>query len=233
MRMFQVGGCVRDKLMGIESKDIDFAVEAESFHAMEAELVDQGFEIFTENPEFFVIRAHFPRDHEQFGKTTADFVLCRRDGFSTDSRRPDQVFPGTLFDDLARRDFTMNAIAQGLDGELIDPHGGVKDIENGVIRFVGDPHTRLQEDGLRAIRGLRFMVTKGFIMHSQTWNQINASSTIRFLNAVSTERIRDELHKMFWHDTIKSFDLLNTINPNLLEAILRPGIKLLPSMKGN
>lgn len=228
-----VGGCVRDKLMGIDSKDIDFAVECESFDVMRAELVAQGFEIFTENPEFFVIRAHFPKTHEQFGKTTADFVLCRRDGFSTDSRRPDQVFAGTLLDDLARRDFTMNAIAQGLDGELIDPHGGEHDIEWGIIRFVCDPHTRLQEDGLRAIRGLRFMVTKNFHMHADSWDAINATSTIRFLNAVSTERIRDELHKMFWHDTIKSFDLLNTINPNLLEAILRPGIKLLPSMKGN
>lgn len=229
--VFEVGGCVRDSLMGIKSKDIDFAVEASSFDAMRDMLMREGFEIFLETPQFFTIRAHFPRTHEQFGKTTADFVLCRRDGFSSDARRPDEVFVGTLFDDLARRDFTMNAIARTMTGELIDPFDGQKDIADRKIRFVGEPMERLREDGLRALRALRFSITKGFMIDKPAMKAINSLETAELLASVSTERVREELHKMFLADTIGSLDLLNhVVSRELFRAVFRPGLKLLPTM---
>jgi tRNA nucleotidyltransferase/poly(A) polymerase len=231
MRMWKVGGCVRDALLGKESKDIDFAVEAESYEAMLAELEGQGFEIFEPRPLFATVRAHFPRDHEQFGKTTADFVLCRRDGFSSDGRRPDEIFAGTLMDDLARRDFTMNAIALDPESDaLIDPFDGQSDILLGVIRFVGDPMTRLREDSLRALRALRFSITKGFTIVPESLVAIESPETAERLVSVSTERVRDELHKMFIHDTPASFALLASVPDHLRSAILRPGLKLLPTM---
>jgi tRNA nucleotidyltransferase (CCA-adding enzyme) len=229
MRMFKVGGCVRDALLGLRSKDIDFAVEAESFEAMREGLVTEGFEIFLETPQFLTIRARFPVG-SVFSTTTADFVLCRRDGFSSDNRRPDEVFAGTLMDDLARRDFTMNAIAEDLDGTLIDPFGGQKDIANGIIRFVGEPMERIREDSLRALRGMRFVITKGFSMDRAAWAAVQDPETAELLVSVSTERVRDELHKMFLANTPASFEMLSNVEPHLREAILRPGLKLLPSM---
>ena len=115
-------------------------------------------------PEFLTIRAQVPASEAKLLARTkvADFVLCRKDSASGDGRRPDSVEPGTVLDDLARRDFTMNAIARDVQtGEVLDPHGGREDIKWKTLRFVGDPMTRIREDGLRVLRGLRFMITKG------------------------------------------------------------------------
>lgn len=232
MRIFEVGGCVRDTLIDPtkKAKDIDFACEVESFDAMRDALVGRGFEIFVETPEFFTIRAHFPKDHPQHGRTTADFVMCRKDGFSSDGRRPDFVEVGTLADDLARRDFTMNAIARTLDGTLIDPFDGRADINDRLIRFVGEPMERIREDGLRILRALRFNITLGFTLEVATSVAITERESAELLRSVSTERVRDELHKMFLADTPRAFEVLSGAPSHLRDAILRPGLKLLPSM---
>src|SRR5687768_11467708 len=103
IRFFRVGGCVRDELLGIESKDIDFAVEADSFEAMRDAVHARCSKVFLETPEFLTIRGLDP----DIG--AVDFVLCRKDGPTKDGRRPEFVEPGTILDDLARRDFTVNA----------------------------------------------------------------------------------------------------------------------------
>jgi tRNA nucleotidyltransferase/poly(A) polymerase len=114
---------------------------------------------------------------------------------------------------------------------LIDPFGGQADIERRIIRFVGKPMERLREDGLRALRGLRFSITKNFAFDPETFAAINEPETAELLANVSTERVREELHKMFLTDTIASLDLLShLISRELFEAIFRPGLKLLPSM---
>src|SRR4051812_36297006 len=118
VHLYEVGGHVRDSLLGIKSKDIDFAVEAESFMELFNWLNAQKFDIFLITEEYGTIRARFPKGHVNAG-LTADFVLCRKDGNYSDGRRPDSVSPGTIFDDLARRDFTVNAMARDLEtGEL-------------------------------------------------------------------------------------------------------------------
>src|SRR4051812_9903063 len=104
-KIYLVGGAVRDKIMNITPKDLDYSIECESFDAMRQYIIDRGGTIFLETPQYFTIRAKVP----ELG--AADFVLCRRDGMYKDNRRPETVEVGTIFDDLARRDFTMNAIA--------------------------------------------------------------------------------------------------------------------------
>lgn len=226
IRFFQVGGCVRDGLLGVPTKDIDFAVEAPSFEAMAEAVVARCTKVFTDNDgfvgeKFFTIRGIDP----ELG--AVDFVLCRKDGPSTDGRRPDFVDPGSILEDLARRDFTVNAMALTDGGELLDPHGGQADLEAGLLRFVGDPADRLREDALRAFRALRFSVTKDFTMVPSTAFAIGRMKPGAF-DAVSTDRIRDELHKMFAKDTPKSLSTLIQF-PIMLEVAFDRGLWLKPT----
>ena len=111
MKIYQVGGSVRDEFLNIKSKDIDYAVEADSFGDMRKYMIDNGYNIFLETPQYFTIRAKFPDSHE-CNHLVADFALCRIDGQYSDGRRPDKVHRATIHEDLSRRDFTINAIAK-------------------------------------------------------------------------------------------------------------------------
>lgn len=230
MKMYRVGGAVRDEMMGRVSKDQDFACEVDSFDQMRTQLVEDGYEIFVETPQFLTIRAHFPRSHPEFGKTTADFVMCRSDGPTADHRRPEFVTPGTIFDDLARRDFTMNAIAIDEDGVVLDPHNGRSAIKEQTIDFVGEPMERIREDALRVMRALRFTVTLGFNMSPQTERAVRSDETAELLMHVSVERIRDELYKMFAHDTPNAMGWIVDMPDALQKAIFRGQIRLLPTL---
>jgi tRNA nucleotidyltransferase (CCA-adding enzyme) len=226
---FKVGGCVRDELLGVDTKDIDFAVEADSYAAMRDHLVTEGFRIYQEREEFLAIRAQFPASHQHAG-LNADFVLCRADGPSTDKRRPDFVQAGTILDDLARRDFTVNAMAKDMNGVLIDPYYGKHDLETGWLRFVGNPSDRLAEDGLRAFRGVRFEITKKLTLDLDAERAIRSLSPDDF-DGVSTERMRDELMLMFAHDPWLSLDVLAREFQNLLDVVLERGIWFKPTME--
>jgi len=238
---FEVGGCVRDSLLGIASKDIDFSVVApvgvfatadSAFLAMEAQLAEQGFQIFESRREFLTIRARVPKGHALEARTTvADFVLARKDGPYTDGRRPDWVVPGTLLDDLARRDFTVNAIARAIDGTLIDPFDGQRDIKDRVISFVGNAETRIREDGLRILRAFRFEITKGFMMDSEAWDAVRSEFGAEMLGKQKVERVREELVKMFKADTLKSLSLLCDLPGHTRAAIFRDGLRLDATMK--
>jgi tRNA nucleotidyltransferase (CCA-adding enzyme) len=234
-QFYEVGGCVRDSLLGLSSKDVDFSVVApdgfntadSAFLAMEAQLTEQGFQIFESRREFLTIRARVPKGHELGARTAvADFVLARRDGPYSDGRRPDWVAPGTLADDLARRDFSVNALARGVDGTLIDLFGGVEDLGASLLRFVGDPTKRIAEDGLRVMRGLRFHVTKGFDVEAETWKALISEFAAEKLSKVSVERVREELNKMFRANTLHSLRLLGELPQHTQEAIFRDGLRL-------
>lgn len=240
--MFQfaeVGGAVRDKFLGIDSKDVDFVAVPtqqfdtadDAFDALVVHLKEQGFKIFLETPQFFTVRAQVPDGHVLKERTNvADFVLARKDGPSSDGRRPDFVLPGTLMDDLERRDFTVNAMAI-LDGELIDPFGGREDLQNNLLKFVGNPRDRIAEDGLRVMRALRFHVTKGFDVDAGTWDAVNSDFAAEMLGKVSVERIREELEKMFFADTLWSLDVLNSVRSSVQKAIFRDGLRLMPTLR--
>lgn len=229
IKMFEVGGCVRDDLLGIASKDIDFAVEAPSFEAMRESLTGDGFTIFLETPEFFTIRARFPRGSARNG-LTADFVLCRSDGPMTDGRRPDFVLAGTIFDDLRRRDFTVNAMARDEDGVILDPHEGRVDLLTGVLRAVGDPFDRLEEDALRVLRAIRFCVTKGFALEERLRFAMQSPMIADRLATVSKERQREELLKAMHHDTLATLDMLADFRL-IREAVLADGLWLKPTLE--
>lgn len=232
MRTYEVGGAIRDSLLGIESKDVDFAVEAESFEAMRDELIAQGFKVFLETPEFFTVRAKPPAGSKLAERTNvADFVLCRKDGPSSDGRRPDFVEAGTILDDLARRDFTVNAIARDVDtDELVDPFGGQRDLANRCLRFVGDPDERIREDGLRVLRAFRFMITKGLSADPNTLAALRSPLAIEMLGSVSIERVREELVKMFATDTLSSLNLFAGMSEDMQQAIFRDGLRLTPTL---
>lgn len=236
-RLYEVGGCVRDDLLGLSSKDIDFAVEVASFDAMRAFLEGEGFEIFVESPEYLTIRARAPRVPWQFGGRelagmTADFVMCRQDGNYSDGRRPDTVTPGDIFDDLGRRDFTVNAIARTESGEFIDPWGGVADVNEGVLRAVGDAEARLREDALRALRALRFQVTKPFAADAALREALNSEWLPPLLWSVSEERKREELRRMFRADTCLTLNLLAGLPEAFRRAVFGRGLWLDPSLRG-
>lgn len=226
LKIFEVGGCVRDALLGIPSKDIDFAVEAESFESMEKEFESRGFRVFQRNPQFFTIRAKFPDKN-----LVADFVLCRRD-VGGDGRHPEAVVAGTIFDDLSRRDFTVNAIARDEQGRLIDPHNGVADLKNQLIRCVGDPNRRFEEDALRVLRALRFSITKNFQIDASIWKAFNNEKLPVLMQKVSTERKREELEKMFKADSLRSIDLIASLPTDLKAAIfVDVGLWLKPTLE--
>lgn len=252
MKTYLVGGAVRDEIMGKTSKDLDYTVVLDEedmklrrpanmddpytpltpFQVMSERLRIMGFKIFVETPEFFTVRAQFPKGDERgTGGMTADFVLARKEGEYTDGRRPDQVEIGTLMDDLARRDFTINAIAKAEDGTLIDPFNGLIDIEHGIIQTVGFAGDRFSEDALRVVRALRFSVTKGFIIHPDTSAFMQRRDILdAIVNKISDERIDQELRKMFAHDTVASVMALNQY-PALTSAMFSGSVSLTSTMK--
>lgn len=226
VKIYEVGGSVRDVLLGIPAhniNDIDFAVEASSYDEMKESLLRTGVEIFLERPEFLTIRG-------RIGRRAADWVLCRKDGFYSDGRRPDEVVIGTIYDDLARRDFTINAIAVDSDGNVYDPYNGVQDVYGRIIRCVGSTEDRMKEDALRMIRAIRFTITKDMQMTPELYMFLSDINNVRLLKNVSVDRIREELNKCFRYDTPKTLDQL--CNFYLIrDFIFQTEIWLLPTTK--
>ena len=216
---YKVGGFVRDKILGVKSKDIDYAVEAPSYEAMRDDVLARGGKIFVEHPEFFTIRA-------KLNNEDADFVLCRKEGTYTDGRRPDSVEIGTIDDDLARRDFTVNAIAEREDGTLYDPYHGWLDLQRGVLRCVGVAQHRMAEDTLRMLRAIRFSITKGLVMSYPIQECLTNPMLIDGLSKVSVERIREELNKCLAYDALATIVTLNTF-PHMRNVLINhPRISL-------
>ena len=241
-KIFKVGGCVRDSLLGVKTKDIDFTfvldnlnkTVEEGFKEMEQWMTDQGFTIFLSVPEMFTIRAKFPTDHK-FAKLDADFVMARKEvGYIEGTRRPILEL-GTLGDDLVRRDFTVNAMAEDEDGNIIDLFDGLWALENKMLITPLDPTQTFLDDPLRMIRALRFSITKGFTISPNVWAAIFIPTLINKLQqVVSGERIREEVLKMMKVDTVATLRLLNEIDkiePKFIEAIFSQSLWLKPTFE--
>lgn len=180
--IYIVGGAVRDILMGKKVVDWDFTT-----NATPEEIIKLFPDGFYDNQFGTVGIAHksSPKPYE--------ITTFRRDIGYTDRRRPDKVEWGkTLEEDLARRDFTINAIALKTSN-IIDPFGGQEDLKKKIIRAVGDPVKRFSEDALRMIRAIRIAAELGFVIEDKTFEAIKVH--VQFINHVSAERIRDELFK--------------------------------------
>lgn len=211
--IYKVGGCVRDSLLGRIPKDIDYVVVinsekeltvAEGFQCMKEHLMCEGYQIFLESLTTLTLRARAPCKGQ-----TADFVLARKElEYAHDSRTP-IVAPGSLYDDLVRRDFTVNAMAQDDDGAIIDLFDGKGDLERRILRTPLDPRRTLTEDPLRILRALRFAVVYDFGFDTALNAAILDPAILeRLFTLVSLERIREELFKMFKHSTSKSLAML-------------------------
>lgn len=210
MKIYEVGGSVRDFVLGLPVKDKDYCVIASSYQEMKEYILDSKGEIYLERPEYFAIRCRMP----DLGPV--DFVLGRKDGSYSDSRRPDSVeICSNIEEELARRDFGMNAMAIDISDKnkiIIDPFGGKDDICHKLILMVGDPYIRLKEDGLRILRAIRFSVTLNFSLSISLQYYLKKKEIVDLLDKVSKERIREELNKMFSFDTLKTLDVLNNFN---------------------
>lgn len=223
IRIFEVGGSVRDQLLGMKSKDRDFAVEAPSWDAMRTHVHSIASKVFLEKPEFLTIRA-------LIGKEARDFVLCRRDGAYSDARRPDTVEPGTILDDLARRDFTVNAIAiDEATREVLDPFGGREDIAARRLRCVGSAAARFQEDALRIMRAMRFAVTKGFAPDDEIKAVFADPEWAAHLQFVSRDRVREEIERCFKGNTPATLRFLSGMHPAYTDVIFGEDIWLQPT----
>jgi tRNA nucleotidyltransferase/poly(A) polymerase len=222
-KFYEVGGKVRDEILGLQSKDVDYVAvpdasllekytEApEMFKVLSDFLKEQKFEIFLETPDCYTIRARFPKDHKYQG--VADFVMARKEvGYIPGTRTP-IVVPGTLFDDLERRDFTLNALAKDDDGTIIDFFNGKKDLEDRVLRTPLDCSVTFDDDPLRILRAIRFSITKGFTIPDEMFRVIISYNYDEKMSVVSGERIREELFKCLKVDTLQTLDTLNDFIP--------------------
>lgn len=180
-----VGGCVRDSLLGIPPKDWDIATSARPEETKQALL---GMRILETGLQHGTVTAL----HQDMA---VEITTYRIDGAYTDNRRPDSVtFTSSLPEDLARRDFTVNALAYSEADGLIDCFGGQQDLKTGVLRCVGSPSLRFQEDALRILRGLRFCAVLGLKPEDGTAHAIREQKAL--LDHIARERISAELTKL-------------------------------------
>jgi tRNA nucleotidyltransferase/poly(A) polymerase len=239
-KLYKIGGCVRDKLMGVKSKDIDYVfvfqeidknVTPENyFLRMEKCLLEMGVKIHITKPDCFTIRG-------KFNDEDVDYVMARKESYPNPESRIPIVEMGDLYADQLRRDFTCNAIAEDEDGLLIDPFGGQADLRKGILRCPISAQTSFNDDPLRMLRALRFSITKNFTMDASIERVIlkDQEMWVKFINVVSEERIREEVYKMFKHDTIKTLRLLSDLekltNISVLKYIFGENMWLEPTTK--
>ena len=241
-KIYEVGGCVRDEFLNLKSKDIDFSfvldnldrTVEEGFQIMTDWLKHRNFDIFLSTPDCFTICARFPSDHQHAG-LVADFVMARKEVGIIEGTRRQQLELGTLEDDLRRRDFTMNAIANDSKNQIIDPFNGVQAIIDRTIDTPQDPMVTFMDDPLRMLRAIRFSITKGFKIAPRVLEAMKQPDLIsRLKETVSSERIQAELQKAFNHDTLKTLRVLNQVDkdlPGFLEACFDSGLRLEPTFK--
>jgi tRNA nucleotidyltransferase (CCA-adding enzyme) len=202
---YVVGGCVRDSILGREPSDWDIATDAlpSEVKALFMKTVDTGLKHGT---------VTVLMNDDAYEVTT-----FRIDGKYNDGRHPSLVeFTRNIEDDLRRRDFTMNALAWNEERGIVDPFGGVEDIHSRIIRAVGIPEERFQEDALRMLRAIRFAATLDFEIHSETLDAIAKNN--KLIMNISGERIRDEITGILTSKRPEKFILLK--DTGLLKIIL-------------
>ena len=185
-KAYLVGGAVRDMIMKVPAHDWDVATNATPQDVIKLFkfVVPTGIEHGT-------VTVHYKG-------TEIEVTTFRTETGYSDGRHPDSVnYAATIEEDLARRDFTMNAIAASLeDGVIVDPYGGQNDIKKKLIRTVGAPHERFMEDGLRPVRALRFAAKLNFSIENNTYSEIFKDEIKQKVSSISIERFRDEFEKI-------------------------------------
>ena len=218
---YLVGGFVRDSIMGRDAKDIDITTNAlpEQVQRLFNSHIDTGLKHGT-------VSVRVDKDSDFYEVTT-----YRIDGKYDDGRHPDTVtFTPSLKEDLARRDFTMNAIAKNpVTNEFVDPFNGREDLAKGIVRCVGDAKQRFMEDPLRVLRAMRFAIKYGFTIEDSTKVAMHDTEVLKRLDeCISKERITDELRKMLVsgnpiREIFAEFsDIVGVIIPEMIPCIGAP-----------
>ncbi len=220
--LYLVGGYVRDKLSGSDGPDIDATTDArpEDFKKL----------LRKRAGAFWDVGERFGTIGAEIGGYDIEVTTFRSDLYTEGSRHPEVRFGDSLEGDLARRDFTINAIAaDALSGEIKDPFEGRKDLELGVIRPVGDPLDRMRDDPLRMLRAVRFQTTlstpeKPFAMTAELETAIRENA--RWLESISAERVRDEFEKILispnvsdGHRALVRLGLMPFVVPEFMETV--------------
>ena len=182
---YAVGGCVRDSLLGRTAHDWDLCTSALPQQVMELFGTEQCIPTGLQHGTVTI----------KYGGQLYETTTFRTEGSYTDGRHPDEVqFVPDVREDLARRDFTINAMAYNEAEGLVDPFGGQADLQNGLLRAVGEPQQRFTEDALRILRLYRFAARFGFALDAATARAARQLAT--HLDCISAERIQEELAKL-------------------------------------
>ncbi len=209
---YVVGGCVRDALLGLTPQDYDLCTNATP---------EQIAEVFS---QYELVRSG--EKHGTIGvvleKQVYEITTFRTEGGYSDSRHPDWVnFVSSVEEDLSRRDFTVNAMAYSPDRGYIDPWGGQKDLQSGILRTVGDPKKRFTEDALRILRGVRFAVRYHLAPDPDTEQAMNALAPT--MDKLARERVFTELCKLLplvtAQDLIRYKTVITQVIPQLQPAV--------------
>ena len=203
-QIFVVGGAVRDLLMGKEAHDFDFTTDAKPEEILK--LYPKGFY----DNKFGTVGI-------PVGKEVFEVTTMRKEGLYKDSRHPiDVSWTNKVEEDLARRDFTINAIALS-DSEIVDPYQGQNDIKDKIVKAVGDPSSRFQEDALRLMRAIRIATQLEFEIDEKTFQAIKKNANL--IKDIAWERIRDELFKIL--ESKNAYEgALQLKKSNILQIIL-------------
>ena len=193
-QLFLGGGALRDEVMGREGGDRDLATDARP-DEISSRIGDWADAVWLAGERFGTVAM-------QWREEKAEITTFRSDSYDGVSRKPEVAFGDDLLTDLARRDFTINALARNLHtGERLDPFGGQEDIAERLVRFVGEPARRITEDPLRMLRAVRFCAVLGFELDPLA--AVGIAEHARELRRISIERVRDELDRLLLSDRPK------------------------------
>lgn len=212
---YVVGGSVRDMILGKIPHDYDITTSA---NPDEIQRIFKDYKTLLVGKQFGTVVV-------VQGENSIEVTTYRSEGKYLDGRRPSEVFfSDDIYDDLSRRDFTINAIAYNEKEGIIDPYNGQKDIEYKIIRCVGNPKERFMEDHLRILRAVRLSTQLGFEIEVNTYKACKDLSGT--LNSISAERIREELFKILLSKNpsdgirlLKDLNILEIIIPELIDTI--------------
>lgn len=211
-RVYAVGGCVRDSLLGITPHDYDLCTDATTEQMRN---IFGDYRLVTSGEKHGTVGVVM--DHQVIEITT-----FRTEGGYTDNRHPGWVqFVSHIQEDLARRDFTVNAMAYHPEEGYVDPFGGQQDLQNRILRAVGDPFTRFTEDALRILRGVRFAVKYGLQVEPETEAAMLECAPL--MDNLARERVFEELCKLLPLVTAKDLQqfapILGAVIPELKPLI--------------
>lgn len=210
IKTYEVGGYVRDSILNITSNDKDYVAEAPSFAELKSYIENNNQKIFLERPEFGVIR------YLNNSGVAEDISLAAKER----DQEGKILKVGSVKEDLATRDFTMNAIARDREvGQLIDPFNGIEDINKGIIRSVEPPKIVFENDPARIIRAIRFKCQFKFKYSEDLSDYLYGSHEFSELKKIDRERLRQELEKCLKVSSLGTFEEIFKMNNNFKDLI--------------